>query len=120
VKGFHRRNVEISTGAWKGLKKGSFFKEGAMTTEFIVLLFISFIYVLVMVGFNKARSKFQGGRIGKLINLIMVTVIFLFVADYVLLLEEVLSRQIIFLVQTLSRTTGLSILAFGGIRMAGS
>ena len=91
-----------------------------MTTKFIVLLFTSFIYVLVVVGFNKARSKFAGGAIGKLINLVIVTVLLMFVADYTLLFEGLLSEQIIFLVQTLFRTAGLSVLAFGGIRLAGA
>ena len=91
-----------------------------MSTKFMVLLFTSFIYVLVLVGFNKARSRFAGGSVGKLVNLVIVTVILLFFADYALLFEGFLSDQIIFLIQTLSRTAGLSVLAFGGIRIGGS
>jgi hypothetical protein len=74
----------------------------------------------VLVGFNKARSKFAGGNIGKLINLVIVTVILMFVADYTLLFEGLLSEQVIFLVQTLFRTAGLSVLAFGAIRLGGA
>ena len=91
-----------------------------MTTKFVVLLFTSFIYVLVLVGFNKARSKFAGGKIGDVINLVIITVILLFVADYVLLFEEYLSHTTIFIIQTLFRTAALSVLAFGGIKIAGS
>ena len=91
-----------------------------MTTKFVVLLFTSFIYVLVLLGFNTARKKFAGGNIGRVINLILMTVIFLFVADYILLFEMLISEQTIFLIQTLFRTAGLSVLAFGGIRIAGS
>ena len=91
-----------------------------MTTKFIVLLFTSFIYVLVLIGYNKARTRFAGGNIGKVINLILVTVLLLFVADYILLFEGVLSGNTVFLIQTLFRTAGLSVLAFGGIRISGS
>lgn len=90
-----------------------------MSTKYVVLLFTSFIYVLVLVGFNKARSKFAGGKIGSVINIILITVILLFIGDYVLLLDKYLSDGTIFLVQTLFRTAGLSCLAFGGIRIAG-
>jgi hypothetical protein len=90
-----------------------------MSTKFVVLLFTSFIYILVLVGFNKARSKFAGGKIGAVINLVLITVILLFFADYVLLFEPYLSDKTIFLAQTLFRTAGLSCLAFGGIRIAG-
>ena len=91
-----------------------------MTSKFIVLLFTSFIYVLVLIGFNKARKRFAGGNIGKMINLILVTVLLLFAADYSLLFEGILSGHTVFLIQTLFRTAGLSVLAFGGIRIAGS
>ena len=90
-----------------------------MSTKFIVLLFTSFIYVLVLVGFNKARSKFAGGKIGSVINLVIATVVLLFLADYVLLFEQYLSENTVFLAQTGFRTAGLACLAFGGIRIAG-
>ena len=89
-----------------------------MSTKYVVLLFTSFIYVLVLVGFNKARSKFAGGKIGSVINIILITVILLFIGDYVLLLDRYLSDNTIFLLQTLFRTAGLSCLAFGGMRIA--
>lgn len=91
-----------------------------MSTKYMVLLFTSFIYILVLAGFNKARARFAGGNIGKLVNLVIVTVILLFLADYALLFEGFLSDQLIFLVQTLCRTAGLSVLAFGGIRIGGT
>ena len=31
-----------------------------MSTKYVVLLFTSFIYVLVLVGFNKAKNGMQG------------------------------------------------------------
>ncbi len=89
-----------------------------MSTKFVVLLFTSFIYILVLVGFNKARLRFAGGKVGAVISLVITTVIFLFVADYVLLFEGFFSNNTIFIVQTLFRTAALSCLAFGGIKIA--
>jgi len=89
-----------------------------MSTKFIVLLFTSFIYVLVLIGFNKARLKFAGGKIGAVISLVISTVILLFVADYVLLFEGLFSESSLFIAQTLFRTAALSCLAFGGIKIA--
>jgi len=89
-----------------------------MSTKFIILLFTSFIYVLVLVGFNKARLKFAGGKVGAVVTLVIATVILLFVADYVLLFEGLLSEATIFVTQTMFRTAALSCLAFGGIKIA--
>jgi hypothetical protein len=89
-----------------------------MSTKFVILLFTSFIYVLVLVGFNKARLKFAGGKVGAVVTLVIATVILLFVADYVLLFEGLLSEGSIFVTQTLFRTAALSCLAFGGIKIA--
>jgi hypothetical protein len=89
-----------------------------MSTKFVVLLFTSFIYVLVLIGFNKARTKFAGGKIGAVISLVIATVVLLFIADYVLLFEGLLSHNSIFIAQTLFRTAALSCLAFGGIKIA--
>ena len=90
-----------------------------MSTKFIALLFTSFIYVLVLAGFNKARLKFKGGLIGSLINVVILTIVLLFLADYVLLLDSYIPPNLIFIVQTLFRTAALSCLAFGGIKIAG-
>jgi len=90
-----------------------------MSTNYIGLLFSSFIYILVLVGFNKARVKFAGGKLAGLVNLVIVTVLLLFVADYVLLFEQYIDEQLLFIIQTLLRTAALSVLAFGGIRIAG-
>jgi hypothetical protein len=89
-----------------------------MSTKFAVLLFTSYIYVLVLAGFNKARSKFAGDKTETLIGLVVLTVILLFLADYILLLEQYFTYNVIFIAQTLLKTAGLSCLAFGGIRMA--
>ena len=89
-----------------------------MTAKFIVLAITLFIYVLIIVAFNKARSKYKGGKVGDVVNLILVTVILLFVADYIGLLDQYLPENISFILQTLFRTTALSFLALGGTRIA--
>ena len=90
-----------------------------MTAKFIVLAITLFIYVLIIVAFNKARTKYKGGKVGDVIKLILVTVILLFVADYIGLLDQYLPDNISFVLQTLFRTTALSFLALGGTRIAG-
>jgi hypothetical protein len=89
-----------------------------MPENFTILIFTLFIYVLIIVAFNKARTKYSGGKIGDLINLILITVILLFIADYVLVLSEYFQKNIIFTLQTLFRTVALSFLAYGGTRIA--
>ena len=90
-----------------------------MSAEIIILILTLFIYVLIIAAFNKARSKYSGGKVGDVINLILITVILLFIADYARLLVTYLPENIIFTVQTLFRTTALSFLAYGGTRIAG-
>ena len=89
-----------------------------MTIKLIVLAITLFIYVLIIIAFNKARGKYKGGKVGDVINLILITVVLLFVADYVGLLDQYLSENITFVLQTLFRTTALSFLALGGTRIA--
>jgi hypothetical protein len=63
--------------------------------------------------FNRARVKYSGGKVGDVINLILITVVLMFLGDYVLLLEPYLEDNILFTLQTLFRTTALSFLAYG-------
>jgi hypothetical protein len=51
------------------------------------LVLTLFIYVLIVAAFNKARVKYSGGKVGDVINLILITVVLMFLGDYVLLLE---------------------------------
>lgn len=90
-----------------------------ITPNMTILLFTLFIYILIVVAFNKARIKYAGGKIGDVINLILITVILLFVSDYVRLVENQLPENIVFTVQTMFRTIALSFLAYGGTKVAG-
>jgi len=89
-----------------------------MTAKLIVLAITLFIYVLIIFAFNKARSKYKGGKVGDVINLILITVVLFFLADYVGLLDPYISENISFILQTVFRTTALSFLALGGTRIA--
>ena len=90
-----------------------------MSAKFTILVLTLFIYVLIVAAFNKARVKYSGGKVGDVINLILITVVLLFLGDYVLLLEPYLENNILFTLQVLFRTTALSFLAYGGARIAG-
>jgi hypothetical protein len=85
----------------------------------IILLLTLGIYILILVAFNKARKKYAGGKVGDVINLILATVILLFISDYVLLLSSVVPVQTLTTIQALGRTAALSILALGGVKVAG-
>lgn len=89
-----------------------------MSARYIVLVITLFIYVLIIIAFNKARRKYSGGKIGDVINLILITVVLLFIADYTLLLSNFFSENTIYTLQTLLRTIALSFLAYGGTRVA--
>ena len=90
-----------------------------MSANFTILIFTLFIYVLIIVAFNKARAKYTGGKIGDVINLILITVVLMFVADYVRVMSNYFTENIIFTLQTLFRTIALSFLAYGGTKVAG-
>jgi len=89
-----------------------------MSAQTIILLFTLGIYILILIAFNKARKKYAGGKVGKVINLILVTVILFFVADYVLLFSNYIPDPTLTNIQALIRTAALSVLALGGVRVS--
>ncbi|MBF0200690.1 MAG: hypothetical protein HQK66_05150 [Desulfamplus sp.] len=92
----------------------------SVSAETVILIFTLFIYVIILFVFNKARKKYAGGKVGQVVNLILVTAALLFVADYVTILESYISTDLIDTVKALFRTAGLSFLAYGGVKVAGS
>jgi hypothetical protein len=90
-----------------------------MSAKLTILVLTLVIYVLIIAAFNRARIKYSGGKVGDVINLILITVVLMFLGDYVLLLESYLADNILFTLQTLFRTLALSFLAYGGARIAG-
>jgi len=91
-----------------------------MTAQMIISVFTLVIYLIIIFVFNKARVKYTGGKVGKVINLILVTVCLLFVADYVTILDPVVDTEVLEIVRALFRTAALSFLAYGGAKVADS
>jgi tRNA A-37 threonylcarbamoyl transferase component Bud32 len=85
----------------------------------IAQAFILILYVSTLMVYNRAKKEYVGGKIGAAINLIMVFVAFLFLADYVdyfLSTLLPLSDETKFSVKILFRLIAISVLAFGGLR----
>jgi len=91
-----------------------------MTAQTIILIFTLIIYLIIIFVFNKARVKYAGGKVGKVINLILVTVCLLFIADYVVISDNIMDTDILETVRSLFRTAALSFLAYGGAKVADS
>jgi len=91
-----------------------------ITTQTIILLFTLMIYLIIIFVFNKARVKYAGGKVGKVVNLILVTVCLLFIADYVIFFKSFVNGDILEIIRALFRTAALSFLAYGGAKMADS
>ncbi len=91
-----------------------------MTTQTIILIFTLVIYLIIIFVFNKARIKYAGGKVGKVINLILVTVCLLFIADYVVIFDTFIDTDILEIAKSLFRTAALSFLAYGGTKVSGS
>jgi len=86
----------------------------------IISVFTLIIYLIIIFVFNKARIKYTGGKVGKVINLILVTVCLLFVADYVIILDQIVDTELLETIRALFRTAALSFLAYGGAKVAES
>lgn len=91
-----------------------------MTAQTIILIFTLVIYLIIIFVFNKARIKYAGGKVGTVINLILITVSLLFVADYVIIFDNFIPTDILAIVRSLFRTAALGFLAYGGAKVAQS
>ncbi len=91
-----------------------------MTAQTIILIFTLVIYLIIIFVFNNARIKYAGGKVGTVINLILVTVCLLFVADYVVIFDNFVDADILDTIRSLFRTAALSFLAYGGAKVAAS
>ena len=90
-----------------------------MSAQTTILFCTLVIYIIIIHVFNKARKKYSGGKVGEVVKLILVTVVLLFIADYVRLLGPYVDPEILHVVQALFRTAALSFLAYGGSKVAG-
>lgn len=88
-----------------------------MLAKATIQLFTFLIYVLILITFNRARMEYSGGKIGQVLKLILITVVLLFMADYVLFFDAFFSPDILQTINILLKTIGLSFLALGGARL---
>jgi len=91
-----------------------------MTAQTIILIFTLVIYLIIIFVFNRARIKYAGGKVGKVINLILVTVCLLFIADYVVIFDTFIDAEILTIAKSLFRTAALAFLAYGGTKITDS
>jgi len=91
-----------------------------MTAQMTISIFTLVIYLIIIFVFNKARIKYAGGKVGKVIDLILITVCLLFVADYVTIFDLILDAEALNIIKALFRTAALSFLAYGGAKIADS
>lgn len=91
-----------------------------MTAQMIISVFTLVIYLIIIFVFNKARIKYSGGKVGKVINLILVTVCLLFIADYVTIFNQLIGKDILDIIKALFRTAALGFLAYGGGKLTDS
>jgi hypothetical protein len=91
-----------------------------VTAQMIISIFTLVIYLIIIFVFNKARIRYAGGKVGKVINLILITVCLLFVADYVTIFDQIIGPEILDIIKALFRTAALSFLAYGGAKIADS
>ncbi len=91
-----------------------------MTAQMIISIFTLVIYLIIIFVFNKARIRYAGGKVGKVINLILITVCLLFIADYVTIFDQMIDAEILGIIKALFRTAALSFLAYGGAKIADS
>lgn len=89
-----------------------------MTAQTIIQIFTLVIYLIIIFVFNKARIKYAGGKVGKVINLILTTVCLLFIADYVIIFDQFVNAEILEIIRSLFRTAALAFLAYGGAKIA--
>ena len=91
-----------------------------MTAQMSISIFTLVIYLIIIFVFNKARIRYAGGKVGKVINLILITVCLLFVADYVTIFDQIIDAEILGIIKALFRTAALAFLAYGGAKIADS
>ncbi len=91
-----------------------------MTAQTIILIFTLVIYLIIIFVFNKARIKYTGGKVGTVIKLILITVCLMFIADYVIIFDNLIPTDILETVRALFRTAALAFLAYGGAKVANS
>jgi hypothetical protein len=87
-----------------------------MMQLFLSLCLMLSIYLIIMIVFLFARRKYKGGLIETVINLIICTVGFLFVADLSLFLSYQYGIRLAFTVHVIFKIFAMIFLSVGGMK----
>ena len=87
-----------------------------MMQLFLSLCLMLSVYLIIIIVFLFARRKYKGGLIETVINLIIVTVGFLFVADLSLFLSYQYGIRLAFTVSVIFKIIAMVFLSVGGMK----
>ena len=83
---------------------------------FLSLCLMLAIYLIIIIVFFFARRKYKGGLIATVINLVICTVGFLFVADLSLLLSYQYGLKLAFTIHVIFKIIAMVFLSVGGMK----
>jgi hypothetical protein len=87
-----------------------------MTSLVLSLCLILAVYLIIMIVFFFARRKYKGGLIETVINLVICTVGFLFVADLSLFLSYQYGLSIAYTIHVVFKIIAMVFLSVGGMK----
>lgn len=87
-----------------------------MTELVLSLCLMLAVYLIIIIVFFFARRKYKGGLIATVINLVICTVGFLFVADLSLFLGYQYGLKLAFTVNVIFKIIAMVFLSVGGMR----
>ena len=87
-----------------------------MMDLFLSLCLMLAIYLIIIIVFFFARRKYKGGLIATVINLVICTVGFFFVADLSLLLSYQYGLKFAFTIHVVFKIIAMIFLSVGGMR----
>ena len=87
-----------------------------MTDVVLSLCLMLAVYFIIMIVFFFARRKYKGGLIETVINLVICTVGFLFVADFSLFLSFQYGLKLAFTIHVIFKIISMIFLSVGGMK----
>jgi hypothetical protein len=87
-----------------------------MTDVVLSLCLMLAVYLIIIIVFFFARRKYKGGLIETVINLVICTVGFLFVADFSLFLSFQYGLKLAFTIHVIFKIISMIFLSVGGMK----
>lgn len=87
-----------------------------LTDVVLSLCLMLAVYLIIMIVFLFARRKYKGGLIETVINLVICTVGFLFVADFSLFLSFQYGLKLAFTIHVIFKIISMIFLSVGGMK----